>query len=148
MKTFKDTSYGDLTGETYHGTIELIDQGLESLVGSPETVMGIFDCSENKLTTLKGSPENVMMYFTCSMNPHLKSLEGGPKKTPTFFCDNNPQLKDPIYEICANQIKANRYITDKGSFNFSEIADQFESHNINNKVKSKGFRTLLGLKNE
>jgi hypothetical protein len=86
---FKDTKYGDLTGQTYNGNINVSEMGLTSLEGAPEIVKGNFDCSHNHLTSLKGAPETVNGYFDCSHNK-LTSLKGAPKTVDgTFFCTDN-----------------------------------------------------------
>jgi len=45
---FKDTKYGDLTGQNYKGNIIVRNMKLTSLEGAPQTVEGSFDCSSNK----------------------------------------------------------------------------------------------------
>jgi len=108
---FKDTKYGDLTGQTYDGNIDVSGLSLTSLEGAPEIVNGTFSCSNNKLTSLKYAPKkteifycrnnrlesienapDVDLYFDCSQN-NLKSLKGAPKKTAAFYCSDN-QLTD------------------------------------------------------
>jgi hypothetical protein len=65
---------------------------LESLEGSPLSVVGDFSCLNNKLISLEGSPSSVGGHFDCSFN-QLKSLQGSPKSVGRhFYCDNN-QLK-------------------------------------------------------
>ena len=72
---FKDTEYGDLTGQHYDGDINV---------------------SHNKLTSLEGAPKSVLGYFYCSNN-NLKSLEGGPEEVGgVFFCYNN-ELENLLY---------------------------------------------------
>ena len=77
---FKDTKYGDLTGQYYDGDIELSKVGLSSLEGCPKYVEGVIDLAINKLTTLDFFPETVELnkgYIHLSQNP-LKSLKGLP----------------------------------------------------------------------
>jgi len=63
---FKDTIYGDLTGQTYNGDINISGLKLTSLEGAPKNVTGSFWCYSNpKLTSLKGAPENVTGIFNC-----------------------------------------------------------------------------------
>jgi len=77
---FKDTKYGDLTGQTYKGDIYVSNLGLTSLEGAPKSVKGYFYCYDNpKLTSLKGAPKNVGGGFYCHHNSKLMSLEGAPK---------------------------------------------------------------------
>ncbi len=52
---FKDTDYGDLTGQHYNGNIHVINKQLTSLEGAPKTIQGYFDCSHNDLKTLEGA---------------------------------------------------------------------------------------------
>ena len=86
---FKDTKYGDLTGQTYDGDISVAYKKLTSLEGAPEIVNGNFDCSYNKLTSLKYTPYKVDGYFNCSRN-QLTSLEDGPETVEGFFdCSRN-----------------------------------------------------------
>jgi len=91
---FKDTKYGNLTGQTYKGNIDVHGMNLASLEGSPKVVIGIFNCSRNKdLTSLKGAPETVKGDFYCSNNQSLTSLEGAPKNIKgSFWCFDNPKL--------------------------------------------------------
>ena len=44
---FKDTKYGDLTGQTYNGNIDVSRLNLTSLKDAPRSVSGKFDCSDN-----------------------------------------------------------------------------------------------------
>jgi len=91
---FKDTKYGDLTGQEYKGNIDVHGMNLASLEGSPKGVIGIFNCSRNKdLTSLKGAPETIKGDFYCSNNPKLTSLEGAPEIVKgDFWCFSNPKL--------------------------------------------------------
>ena len=47
---FKDTKYGDLTGQVYHGDIDVDEMELTSLEGAPKEVTGHFECYGNELT--------------------------------------------------------------------------------------------------
>jgi hypothetical protein len=86
---FKDTKYGDLTGQTYYGDIDVSNMGLTSLEGAPKVVEGNFICLHNKLTTLEGAPEIVEgTFFFCSSNYLVANLKGAPKKVKNFYCDN------------------------------------------------------------
>jgi len=91
---FSDTKYGDLTGQTYKGDIDVKGMNLTSLEGTPKSVIGSFWCYSNpKLTSLKGAPENVSGNFSCSDNPQLISLEGAPKSVGgNFYCHTDPKL--------------------------------------------------------
>jgi len=44
---FKDTRYGDLSGQTYKDNISVTGIDLTSLLGAPKNVTGYFDCSYN-----------------------------------------------------------------------------------------------------
>ena len=166
----KDTSYGDMTGKRIHDNIVIRKQGLTSLEGAPADCMGFFDVSYNKLTTLKFAPAECLKDFDCTDNQledlvgapafvggdfncfgnKLKALKGAPKEVfGCFNCSENPTLKNVMDEIMKNGIVANTYITDEhGLINFKDIKEEFESYHLRTSVKSKGFRTLLGLKNE
>jgi len=77
---FKDTKYGNLSGQTCKGDIDVSDLGLTFLEGAPKNVTGYFNCSYNsKLTSLEGAPKSVSGYFSCTNNISLKSLKGAPK---------------------------------------------------------------------
>jgi hypothetical protein len=88
---FKDTKYGDLTGQTYDGDINVYNMGLTSLEGAPEIVNGKFWCQHNKLTNLKGAPRIVKGWFNCRYN-QLVSLEGSPEISEEDFCCSNNNL--------------------------------------------------------
>ena len=192
---FKDTKYGDLTGQYYDGDIELSKVGLSSLDGSPtkviggyDKVIGGFNCSHNNLTSLKGAPVYISGSFRC-FNNQLTSLKGAPETVDeAFFCYDNklttlegcPKVVGGIFachrnkltslkgapksvgkyfactgnnivnvkqEIIENQVKAKEYHTDDGDFKFEDIEKEFNEYGmLNKKVKSNGFRSLLGLK--
>ena len=76
---FKDTKFGDLTGQHYVGNIDIEDLEITSLEGSPKTITGSFKCRGNELTSLEGAPEEVTGSFDCSYN-ELKSLSGIPMR--------------------------------------------------------------------
>lgn len=128
MRTFKDTKYGDLTGQKYdtvHFGINVNDEMLTSLEGSPNEVTAYFSCDKNRFTSLKYAPKII----------------GG-----TFYCRLNKGLKNVKKQIIDNGILAKGgYKTDEGDFTYDEIVKEIS---INKKITSKGFRTLLGLKNE
>jgi hypothetical protein len=88
---FKDTEYGDLTGQTYDDTIDCRDKRLTSLEGAPQKVGGYFVCSTNQLTSLEGGPREVGGGFNCDSN-QLTSLEGAPKKVGGYFVCSANQL--------------------------------------------------------
>lgn len=87
---FKDTKYGDLTGEIFIGNIDVFGMGLTSLEGSPKIVInGNFNCGYNKLTSLKYSPEIIRGGFNCTMN-QLTTLEFSPKEVDgNYECYDN-----------------------------------------------------------
>jgi len=91
---FKDTKYGDLSGQTYKGDINVQGMNLTSLEGAPKRVSGFFRCSINpKLITLEGAPKYVGSFFSCSNNLKLVSLKGAPESVGgTFYCSKNPNL--------------------------------------------------------
>jgi len=93
---FKDTKYGDLTGQNYKRNIDVSDMKLTSLEGAPQIVQGNFDCNNNNLTTLEGAPQIVQGYFSCRIN-NLTSLKGAPELVNgNFYCQQNSlvSLKD------------------------------------------------------
>jgi len=88
---FKDTKYGDLTGQEYKGDINVKRMNLTSLEGAPKNVKGSFYCNNLKLTSLEGAPDSVTEYFNCSDNPDLTSLKGSPESVgKSFWCSDNP----------------------------------------------------------
>ena len=78
MKTFKDTRFGDMTGKQVGYGIEVYNEDLDSLEGSPEVIRGNFDVTDNNLTSLKGSPVKIFGNFSC-YNNKITSLEYGPE---------------------------------------------------------------------
>ena len=145
MTTFKDTIYGDLTGQTYKKDIDLSGFGLESLEFAPKKILGNFFIGFNELTTLKYCPEYIGGNFSCQKSKQLLSLEYAPKECFFFFCDNNRHITNQLEQICMYQIRATKYITDEGTFKFGDIQEQFNKYRLKKLVKSKGFRTLLGI---
>ncbi len=148
---FKDTEYGDLTGKIYRGSIDVSSLELTSLEGAPKEVDGGFDCSCNTLTSLEFSPEVVKGEFLCNLN-QLTTLRHAPKIIySSFDCsDNSIKLTRIINEIIENGIFANVYFTDIGRMRNDEaekVKDEIRMNLKLDSVKSKGFRTLLGLKN-
>jgi len=123
---FKDTKYGDLSGQDYKGDISVIGMQLTSLEGAPKTVNGYFYCSENMLFSLKGAPKNITSNFDCSKNK-LKTLEDGPEEVKSFyFCNYNKliSLKGIAKRVgglfcMGNNIKTFQYFPDviNGPFN-------------------------------
>ena len=53
---FKDTKYGDLTGQLYSNKIDCRDKRLTSLNEAPKEVGRYFFCNNNQLTSLEGAP--------------------------------------------------------------------------------------------
>jgi len=126
---FKDTKYGDLTGQTYKGDIDVSNlkltslegapkkvhgyfwcydnENLTSLKGAPETVGGNFGCYNNQLKSLEGSPRSVKGSFTCFYNSRLKSLGGAPSIVGGYFdCSSNPELtQNDIWGLLDSDIK-------------------------------------------
>ena len=90
---FKDLlDYGDLTGQTYEGDIDLHSKDLlTSLEGCPKIIKGDFDASGCDLRSLKGAPEIVTGDFLVRGNKKLTSLRYSPKKVgvsySATFCD-------------------------------------------------------------
>ena len=128
-------------------TFSISSNNIKSLKGSPEKVDGNFFCERNRLTSLEGTPYVINGSYDCSDNPLESLYTGRPIKIKGIFtCESCPNLKDPIHEIIKNQIKAIRYETDNGKFDFSFIEKEFNEFLAkNDSIKRKGFRTLLGL---
>lgn len=144
---FKDTSYGDLTGQVYYGNIYVQDMGLTSLEGAPKEVVGTMDVSGNKLTTLEYAPTKVSQSFSISGNNKISSLQYAPTTVETLFLKKLPliQMLDIKNEIINNNIRANRYVIDAGVWGYNIFKDEFLKKDFDKTIKSKGFRTLLGL---
>ena len=86
---FKDTKYGDLTGQIYKGDIDVGQENLTSLEGAPERVQGNFYCFDNDLTSLEYAPKEVTGSFDCNNN-NLTSLKGAPEVVGhNFYCTHN-----------------------------------------------------------
>lgn len=49
MKRFKDTPYGDMTGQTYEGSLYVKGQKLTSLEGAPNEITGAFNIESNDI---------------------------------------------------------------------------------------------------
>lgn len=142
MSSFKDTKYGDLTGQEIERDVQLTFSGLDSLEGSPLEVQGNFSVPSNKLTTLKHGPKEVSGNYYANSND-LVSLEGGPQKVyGTFFINDNPKLRNPKLQIVKYGIKASSYKTDEENFSFKEIEHLF---GLDKRVTRASMRTLLGL---
>lgn len=136
---FKDTEYGDLTGEVYHGNISISPPYKSGEIG--------------KVTSLEGCPKEVVGYVSLTGNPNLKSLQYCPKKISSQFACFDIGVEDLRAEVIKHQIYANNYYMKKpdGSwdiFDFKEIEKDLKAHHklsMDTGIKSKGFRSLLGL---
>lgn len=136
---FKDTDYGDLTGEIYKGDLSVSPPYNSNEVG--------------KLTSLEGAPKEVVGYVAITGHPNLKSLQYCPKKISSQFACYDIGVKDLRAEVIKHQIYANNYYMKKpdGSwdrFDFKDIEKDLKTHHksaMDNGIKSKGFRSLLGL---
>ena len=146
---FKDTKYGDLTGQIYNGNrfgINVNQEPITSLEGSPKEVLdGYFSCDRTNLTNLVGGPEIVQGGFYCRENKKLTSLEGAPKRCTRFLCNGSPKLNNVKEQIIKYQIRAEDYVTDEGSFLYDDIKHLF---NIGQRVTRPSMRKLLGLNDD
>lgn len=143
MTTFKDTSYGDMTGQTTKEYIKCNFNALTSLEGAPEVVENTFACSSNRLTSLLHGPKYVSRDYWANSND-LVSLEGGPLSVRgTFTIRDNPTLLKPLDQIVKYNIRAKEYKTDEGTYTWEEVSHLFE---LNQRVTRPSMRTLLGLK--
>ena len=167
MKNVKNTRYGDMTGKKHIGsTFNVRNEGITSLEGSPDVVMGSYVCADNpvtsleyspkevygdfhcestKITTLEGSPTKVGGSFNCGDNLHLKSFKGCPTNLVNFDCNGISDDIDVIKEVIENQIKAQAYYTNDGWIKFRQIEEDFNKYNISKRVTRASMRTLLGL---
>ena len=132
---FKDTHYGDLTGQVYKGSINVKGMKLTSLEGAPRIVHGDFSCVANPLETLEGGPEKDKGDFSCN-STNITSLKGAPEEVGGDFdcsknkltrltgiskkiggnvkCDDNPnkhldkeyQIRKENPDISENEVKA------------------------------------------
>jgi len=130
---FKDTKYGDLTGQTYKGDIIVNGMNLTSLEGSPKNVTGYFSCSNNQtLSSLKGAPENVKGSFWCSNNPELTSLEGAPENVKgSFWCHRSGLI---LLEGISKNIGGSFNCTGNSKLTQSEV-DKLVKCDIKGKIK-------------
>ena len=93
MKTFKDTKYGNLTGQVYEDIINVSYMKLDSLEGAPKESKRLFICSYNNLKSLEGGPKTVNSNYYCGNNKKLESLKGAPEiVTGNFDCTKCPKL--------------------------------------------------------
>ena len=156
MKTIKDTDYGDLTGQTYNGNIDVDDKELTSLKGSPKKVMGRFYCNSNNLTTLEFAPQEVYGAFECFRNM-LTTLKGGPTMvTGDYSCSSNeltslegsPQTVGGDFNVSDNKLKTLKGAPSKieGVFrcvnnpNLKNVKDEI----INNNIRAMRYNTDEG----
>jgi len=131
---FKDTKYGDLTGQNYAGHIDVSSNNLTSLEGAPQKVYGSFHCRNNNLSSLEGAPHTVQGHFHCSNN-NLTSLEGAPQTVQgSFDCSNN---KLTSLEHAPKTVQGyvdcggNRLISLKGLKGISSISSVYCKNNPN-----------------
>lgn len=120
-----------------NNNLYLNNNKLKTLKNCPKEVGFDFNCSNNELISLIGSPQKVTI-FNCDNN-QLKNLIGSPKEIlGAFFCNGNKELKNIKEQIIENQIKAETYFTDEGTFTFKEIEKEFNEYikNNNNKLKN------------
>ena len=81
-----DTTYGFVVD--VDGSVDISNQGIDSIKVKFNVVSEGFFCYVNKLTSLKGSPCSVGNFY-CHSN-HLKSLEYAPKHvSKSFVCAMN-----------------------------------------------------------
>jgi hypothetical protein len=119
---FKDTRYGNLTGQTYNGDINVSNIGLTSLEGAPKVVEGRFYCSYNNLTSLEGAPRVVKKHFYCDYNK-LNSLEGAPKIVKGYFnCYGNKLVS---LEYLPEDVTPQNLISD---FSEKEVLEFFKNN--------------------
>lgn len=144
--------YGDWTGKQLKTSSGIVDMDYEttgvkmtSLEGAPKKCHRLY-AMNNELVDLKYSPEECTS-MSVDNNPTLVSLEGAPTDISTYFsCKENPNLKNPMEQIYKYRIRAKTYETDEGYFNFADVEDMFENYFKYKSIKSKGFKSLLGLK--
>lgn len=141
---------GDYTGQHYKGSNfdTNYKDNITSLEGSPLKVEENYYILRTSIKDLKGGPIEVVGVYNCDDSKELVSLEGGPSKCAIFSCEKCPKLKNELEQIIKYQIKADEYFTNTSHFTFKDIKKEFEAEQLKYKVQSKGFRTLLGLKNE
>ena len=150
--TFKDTSYGDLTGQTYTGNVDVSKLNLTSLEGAPLVVNGNFLCHTNKLTSLQFGPTTVTGSYYCSNNPDLKSLKYAPTNEMRDINFEHTGIKNELMEIFENNVIARTYYTVVTMYRLRDIKDKYddylkkyEEYKLTKRVNSKGFRALLGI---
>ena len=73
---FKDTEYGDMSGQHYEGDINIDSMGVSDWEGSPASIWGRLSAANNEFTTLVGMPE-MKKGSSISLNDNpLGSLKG------------------------------------------------------------------------
>ena len=125
------------------GSMWLVNNGLTSLIGCPDTIEGSFQCNNNLITTLKGGPSSVGGNYECDHN-QLTTLVGCAKKIGNdFWCGDNyipfDELKKNLKDI---KVKG-RFYTD-----YNEINRMNESFSkTTNKIESLGIGKIGMIKN-
>lgn len=82
------TTLVGMKNTTFGTAIDVSQNKLTSLDGTPSEVHGSFYCVGNQLTTLEDGPRAVHGQFKCGENK-LTSLKGAPKVLSAFICNNN-----------------------------------------------------------
>ena len=92
---FKETKYGDLSGQEYNGNIDVSGLGLTSLEGCPKKVIGDFNCSDNDLLTLEYGAKELTGYYDFSNNQLTSLLD-----LPSYFWE-----RLNMWQCCGNDIR-------------------------------------------
>jgi len=118
MGSFKDSKYGDLTGQDISMvSLNLGGKNIDSLDGSPSVFRGTFNLNLNDLENLKGSPREIYGDAIFSDNM-LVSLKGNLKTVIGNLNISDNKLKDFNGDI--RKITGNLFLNNLRSFSSLE----------------------------
>lgn len=142
--------------EDKNGTINISNNSLKNLEGSPNYIKGNLDCSYNVLTSLKGRPISVKGDFNCKVNylrtleyspmfiggdfdcsnNSLNSLKGRPKEIKgSFICNGNLKIRNLQEQIILFEIVAKNYISDSCKLDKDYILKEISTNKLKQKQK-------------
>ena len=121
MSTFKESKYGDLTGQDVTvASLNLGGKNIDSLDGSPDIFRGTFNFNLNDLTSLEGSPTEIYGEAIFSDNM-LDSLKGNLKAVIGNLNISDNVLKD--FNGNLRKVTGNLFVENLRSFSSKEEID-------------------------
>lgn len=137
--------------------INVNNNKLTSIAGSPDAINGTFRCKNNQLNSLKGGPINIKGGFDCSNNI-INTLDGAPRSVSgEINLDNNniPNTEIQFYEDAENYnnyyedllnwIISNKTENDLDSINWPENFMKSRNNTIKSIKNFKKFNLGLSL---